>query len=258
MIVLVGESASGKSSIERELIALGFNKIVTYTTRPMRKEDVDGETYHFITEEQFNDMIEKDLFAEHASYNGWQYGTAKEDCTDDKVVVLTPHGLRQLKKNKDLHIISFYIDVPRRDRLIKILERGDDIEEAYRRNLSDVGQFDGIKDEVDYVISNKGYSWSPLNMAHIIKRSMDPNECLRSCKPKPSDSMPALLRIALSVLVRVDCDGGILFSVTNIWSSPDAFSPGDTVLSQSSCSFARFARGMTLIDLGRFGVSMSH
>ena len=76
MIVLVGESASGKSSIERELIALGFNKIVTYTTRPMRKEDVDGETYHFITEEQFNDMIEKDLFAEHASYNGWQYGTA--------------------------------------------------------------------------------------------------------------------------------------------------------------------------------------
>lgn len=175
--VIVGESASGKSSIERELIALGFNKIVTYTTRPMRKEDVDGETYHFITEEQFNDMIEKDLFAEHASYNGWQYGTAKEDCTDDKVVVLTPHGLRQLKKNKDLHIISFYIDVPRRDRLIKILERGDDIEEAYRRNLSDVGQFDGIKDEVDYVISNKGYSWSPLNMAHIIKRSMEWMKC---------------------------------------------------------------------------------
>lgn len=122
-------------------------------------------------------MIEKDLFAEHASYNGWQYGTAKEDCTDDKVVVLTPHGLRQLKKNKDLHIISFYIDVPRRDRLIKILERGDDIEEAYRRNLSDVGQFDGIKDEVDYVISNKGYSWSPLNMAHIIKRSMEWMKC---------------------------------------------------------------------------------
>lgn len=62
-------------------------------------------------------------------------------------------------------------------RLIKILERGDDIEEAYRRNLSDVGQFDGIKDEVDYVISNKGYSWSPLNMAHIIKRSMEWMKC---------------------------------------------------------------------------------
>lgn len=40
-----------------------------------------------------------------------------------------------------------------------------------------VGQFDGIKDEVDYVISNKGYSWSPLNMAHIIKRSMEWMKC---------------------------------------------------------------------------------
>ena len=164
MIVLVGESASGKSSIERELVALGFNKIVTYTTRPMR----NGETYHFITEEQFNDMVEKNLFAEHASYNGWQYGTAKEDCTDDKVVVLTPHGLRQLKKNIDLKIISFYIKVPRRDRLIKILERGDDIEEAYRRNLSDVGQFDGIEDEVDYVIRNEGYKRSIVDMVYRV------------------------------------------------------------------------------------------
>ena len=161
MIVLIGESASGKSSIERELVALGFNKIVTYTTRPMRKEDVDGET-------QFNDMVEKNLFAEHASYNGWQYGTAKEDCTDDKVVVLTPHGLRQLKKNIDLKIISFYIKVPRRDRLIKILERGDDIEEAYRRNLSDVGQFDGIEDEVDYVIRNEGYKRSIVDMVYRV------------------------------------------------------------------------------------------
>lgn len=168
MIVLVGESASGKSSIERELVALGFNKIVTYTTRPMRKEDINGKTYHFISEEQFNDMVEKNLFAEHASYNGWQYGTAKEDCTDDKVVVLTPHGLRQLKKNIDLKIISFYIKVPRRDRLIKILERGDDIEEAYRRNLSDVGQFDGIEDEVDYVIRNEGYKRSIVDMVYRV------------------------------------------------------------------------------------------
>ena len=40
-----------------------------------------------------------------------------------------------------------------------------------------MGQFDGIKDEVDYVIPNKGYSWSPLNMAHIIKRSMEWMKC---------------------------------------------------------------------------------
>lgn len=84
------------------------------------------------------------------------------------MVVLTPHGLRQLKKNIDLKIISFYIKVPRRDRLIKILKRGDDIEEAYRRNLSDVGQFDGIEDEVDYVINNPGYEKGTMTMSQNV------------------------------------------------------------------------------------------
>ena len=41
--------------------------------------------------------------------------------------------------------------------MIKILQRGDNIEEAYRRSLSDVGMFDGIADEVDFVIDNAGY-----------------------------------------------------------------------------------------------------
>lgn len=41
--------------------------------------------------------------------------------------------------------------------MIKLLERGDNIDEAYRRNLSDQGQFMGFELEVDYVIENKNY-----------------------------------------------------------------------------------------------------
>ena len=80
----------------------------------MRKEDVDGETYHFITEEQFNDMIEKIFLLSMLLTMVGNMEQPKKDCTDDKVVVLTPHGLRQLKKNKDCILLSFYIDVPRR------------------------------------------------------------------------------------------------------------------------------------------------
>ena len=93
---------------------------------------------------------------------------AKKDCTDDKVAVLTPHGLRQVSKIKDINVISFYINVSRRNRLIKILQRGDDIEESYRRNLSDVGMFDGICDEVDYVINNAGYEKSIKEMSEKV------------------------------------------------------------------------------------------
>ena len=169
MIILVGESASGKSSIERCLVNnYGYNKIVTYTTRQPRNGEVDGIDYHFIDVEKFKSLKEQGFFAESAQYNDWNYGIAKEDCTNDKVAVLTPHGLRQLSKIEDIDTISFYINVPRRDRLIKILQRGDNIEEAYRRSLSDVGQFDGIEDEVDFVINNEGYKKSIEEMTNEV------------------------------------------------------------------------------------------
>ena len=86
------------------------------------------------------------------------------------IAVLTPHGLRQISKIDGINVVSFYIKVPRRDRLIKLLQRGDSIEEAYRRSLSDVGQFDGIEDEVDHVIDNYGYEKSIEEMANEIKQ----------------------------------------------------------------------------------------
>lgn len=169
MVVLVGESASGKSSIEKYLAEnYGYNKVVSYTTRPPREGEVDGVDYHFISVEQFYKLRGQDFFAETAMYREWCYGVAKEDCTDDKVAVLTPHGLRQVSKLPDINVVSFYINVPRRDRLIKILQRGDNIEEAYRRSLSDIGQFDGISDEVDYIIYNDGYKKSIAEMAENV------------------------------------------------------------------------------------------
>ena len=169
MIVLVGESASGKSSIEKYLVNhYGYKKVVSYTTRQPRQGEIDGVDYHFIDEDKFIELNGNKFFAETAVYNGWHYGTAKEDCANDKVAVLTPHGLRQISKIKNINVVSFYINVPRRDRLIKILQRGDNIEEAYRRSLSDVGMFDGISDEVTFVINNDGYEKSIETMTKEI------------------------------------------------------------------------------------------
>lgn len=169
MIVLVGESASGKSSIEKYFVDnYGYNKIISYTTREPREGEVNGVDYHFINQAQFQKLKEQDFFAEMAVYNNWYYGVAKKDCTDDKVAVLTPHGLRQVSKIPNINIISFYINVPRRDRLIKILQRGDSIEESYRRNLSDVGMFDGVEDEVNFVVYNNGYEKSVNEMAEEV------------------------------------------------------------------------------------------
>jgi len=178
MIVLVGASGSGKSSVAKELEKRGYSRVVTYTTRPMRDGEKDGVDYHFLSDEDF-DAIE-DSFAEHSTYRGWKYGcyiSDKDINNKDSVVILTPKGMRRLLYPLyPKGIFTVYLDVDRGSRLIKMIQRGDDIEEAYRRSLSDVGMFDGVEDEVDFHIPNLEYSLSIKEIADIIERYYDYND----------------------------------------------------------------------------------
>ena len=181
MIILIGESGSGKDTVQQQLVEnFGFRKIVTYTTRPPRAGEVDGVNYNFITEEQYEEMKTNGQFGETAEYRGWKYASSWKDYDDNVVIILTPSGFRKVTKlNTSTPIMSVYVNVPRRERLIRILNRGDDIEEAYRRSLSDVGMFDGIEDEVDIVIDNTKVPFltaQEINLAYISKRIKENTE----------------------------------------------------------------------------------
>ena len=170
MIVLIGESGSGKDTVQKQLVEnFGYRKIVTYTTRPPRDGEVDGVDYHFISEKEFREKKRRNEFGETAEYRGWLYGSAIKDYAINTVIILTPSGFRKLEKSiVPFVMMSVYVRVPRRERLIRILKRGDDIEEAYRRSLSDVGMFDGIADEVDFVIDNSEKYMTPYLAAQSI------------------------------------------------------------------------------------------
>ena len=74
MIILVGASASGKSVVVKKMTELyGIEKVVTYTTRPMRAGEANGIDYHFISKEDFISKKEKDFFLETAFYNNNYY-----------------------------------------------------------------------------------------------------------------------------------------------------------------------------------------
>lgn len=191
IIVLVGESASGKTTLANMLEKeYGYERVVTYTTRPKREGERDGIDYHFITPEKYKEYVAEDKFLEHAYYRGWGYGTLKFNflSSDNKVLVLTPAGARALKRLIDSHynrtrnlwvkknFMIIYLNVDRYSRLIKLLERGDDIDEAYRRNLSDVGQFDCFEEEADYVIDNAGYHKSPQEVFEALKYTIKARE----------------------------------------------------------------------------------
>ena len=81
IIVLLGASGSGKSTIENELtIHHGFKKIISYTTREPRDGEVNGKDYYFINNETFNEMLDRGLFAEYDEYSQRRlYGTLVSD-----------------------------------------------------------------------------------------------------------------------------------------------------------------------------------
>lgn len=85
LIVLMGKSASGKDTIYKLLQedkSLPLQQIVPYTTRPMRDGETDGQTYHFVTEEEFNLLLEQGRVIEHRSYHTvyglWRYFTVAD------------------------------------------------------------------------------------------------------------------------------------------------------------------------------------
>jgi len=79
LIILSSPSGGGKTSIFKELLNRrpGFNYSVSATTRPGRKDEIEGESYYFLTEKEFQGKIEQGLFAEWAKVFGHYYGTYK-------------------------------------------------------------------------------------------------------------------------------------------------------------------------------------
>lgn len=172
MIAIIGESGSGKTTLVKNFIERNpkYHKIITYTTRPPRKDEKLGEDYYFVPEKTFQEMVKRDAFLEHTKYRDWSYGTAKADCLSlYGIACLTPSGFRAIKR-QGFDITSVYLQVDRRSRLIQILARGDDIDEACRRSLSDAGQFDGVADEVDAVIDNAGYHMTEAQTASCLEK----------------------------------------------------------------------------------------
>lgn len=151
MIVLTGKSGSGKSTIEKELIKNGYEKIVSYTTRNKRDNEIDGVDYHFITVENFMKLEKQGVFAEYTCYGDNYYSVAKKDCNEGKVLVVEKDGLIQLKKNK-VEMVSFYIDVDVETRYQRMIK--DKREKILCRIEKDGVVFEGIEKKVDYVIKN--------------------------------------------------------------------------------------------------------
>lgn len=171
MVSLSGVSCSGKSSVLKEMTKLGYDPIVSYTTRPTREGEVDGIDYHFCNNELFEDLKNNDFFAETTSYQidsdkVWHYGTAKKDLSPNKIAILNPEGLKSLKQDKNLNIVSFLLLTSDANIWNRLRIRGDNSREANRRMEADKNDFANINFYIDFAIRTD--TLSTYNIACLI------------------------------------------------------------------------------------------
>ena len=135
IILLIGKSGSGKSTIEQKLCSdLKINHIISHTTRPPRKEELEGLDYYFVSDDYFEEN--KEEFIEQRLYKVinkdgtkaiWRYGLHRNSIKEGlNVVVVDPNGYKALKKyfGRD-NVLPFFIHCSDATRLNRVLFRGD-------------------------------------------------------------------------------------------------------------------------------------
>ena len=158
ILILMGGTASGKDTVQKELVNYKFDKIVTYTTRPPRENEKDKLDYNFISKDTF-DSIKDYFFAEtnvyHTKFGDWWYGSPINEyinAASKKSVILTPNGVRQVvslleKYNKKC--VIFYLYAPEEVVRKRLSQRKDDEEEVNRRIEADKKDFSDLNG-IDY------------------------------------------------------------------------------------------------------------
>lgn len=161
IIGITGKSGSGKTYIS-DLLAQKrrIAKITTYTTRPIREGEIEGMTYHYLTNEQFNpnDYI----LVNHIVDKNWWYGTNKEDIesklnrNEDFILVVDPIGVREIKRLYPNDSVIINLNCDDKIRMIRSLCRENKVDclEIAKRFIRDERDFENLR--FDLEIDNNG------------------------------------------------------------------------------------------------------
>ena len=160
MIILIGESGSGKTTILNELEKRGFKKAINHTTRPKRKTDDELNEYKFLTKDEFNKMWNDGELLQRAEFNNEFYGISTDSLKPNIACVSITDSVKDIKKRveeleiKDVDIKTFYIYVPEEERVSRMLKRGDSKEAINKRLEIDKEKFKEATKVADYTIEN--------------------------------------------------------------------------------------------------------
>lgn len=177
LFVIAAPSGAGKTSLVRALMerepALRFS--VSYTTRPQRPTETHGRDYFFVTAAEFEAMVERGEFLEHARVFDHRYGTARAQVEaslgagQDLILEIDWQGAQQIRSAMP-ECVSIFILPPSRDELERRLRtRATDSDEVIRRRLRDAASDMTHWDEFDHVVINDDFGRALEDLLGIVR-----------------------------------------------------------------------------------------
>jgi guanylate kinase len=160
--IISAPSGSGKSTLVNELRKLIANLdfSISYTTRRPRGSEQNGREYFFVPIEDFEEMIARGEFLEHANVFGNYYGTAKrfleqaQGSGHDLLLDIDVQGAAQVKR-KIKNAVSVFILPPDKKTLEwRLRNRSLDAEDVIQRRLLTAAKEIENYQSYDYILIN--------------------------------------------------------------------------------------------------------
>ncbi len=177
LYIISAPSGAGKTSLVKALVdSTPLVRVsVSHTTRAMRPGEVDGVNYHFVSRDQFHDMLQRDEFLEHAEVFGNLYGTSQRWIEQtlaegfDLILEIDWQGAQQVRHLLP-HSRSIFILPPTQEALRhRLTNRGQDNGEIIERRMREAVSEMSHYIEYDYLLINDDFAHALDDLRSIFR-----------------------------------------------------------------------------------------
>jgi guanylate kinase len=176
LYVVAAPSGAGKSSLVKALMELDarVEHSVSHTTRSPRGQEFHGREYFFVSEAEFDAMVQANAFLEWAHVHGNRYGTSKATIEEriakglDVILEIDFQGAIQIKKIFSNAVLIFILPPSWDELRSRLLRRGEDSPEVVEIRLQNAAQEMAQAHEFDFVIINQLFDKALFDLKAIV------------------------------------------------------------------------------------------